>query len=98
MRDGYEASDLPDKYKVMLRYVDTYLNEPTAISDDLRMALKEHFSEEEVDRATFIVGAASAGSRLIIVLGLEQLYDPERADSGGLVFAAPRPVERDHPL
>jgi hypothetical protein len=65
----YETSDLPERDKVLLRFVDAFLDDPAGLGDDVRKGMLEHFTEEEIVECALFL--ASAFSKLFVVLGLE---------------------------
>ena len=49
---AYEASDLPERHKVALRFTDAVMTQPGQISDDLRAQLFVHFTNEQIVEMT----------------------------------------------
>jgi hypothetical protein len=49
---AYEASDLPERHKVALRFADAIMTQPGHIGDELRSALFVHFTREQIIEMT----------------------------------------------
>ena len=44
MSDGFEESDLPQRYKLAIRYADVLITDPKDLDDDLRAELLDEFT------------------------------------------------------
>ena len=69
IRDGYEASDLSARQKVVLRYVDAFLASPSEIAADLRRELLAHFTPPQVVELTAAVALFMGFSKIAVALG-----------------------------
>ncbi|HYE92843.1 MAG TPA: hypothetical protein VEA38_17565, partial [Terriglobales bacterium] len=67
----YEASDLPERTKVALRYADR-LTAPTVtkVDEAFEAQLKQHFSEEQILDLGMTVAFASGWQRFIESVGI----------------------------
>src|SRR5438093_9897092 len=89
--DDLETSSLPERDKVLLRFVDAFFSDPAGLADEVRQGMLDHFSEEEiVECAVFL---AASLSKLLIVLGLEpQEMSTTVASIAMLTGDAPAPL------
>ena len=71
MDEGYDESELPERYKVLLRYIDTFLHRPGSLNDALKRDLRTHFTDEELVELTVYASLAGAYARRIISMGHE---------------------------
>jgi AhpD family alkylhydroperoxidase len=69
IRDGYEASDLSPRQKVVLRYVDAFLASPGEIGEDLRRELLAHFTPAQVVELAAAVALFMGFSKIAVALG-----------------------------
>ena len=69
IRDGYEASDLGARQKVVLRYVDDFLASPGEIGEDLRRGLLAHFTPAQVVELAAAVALFMGFSKIAVALG-----------------------------
>jgi hypothetical protein len=69
--DGYEASALDDRCKVLIRFTDFFLGQPGALPDDLRDGMLGHFTEEEIVECSMYLAMASGLSKMLIAMGGE---------------------------
>ncbi len=67
--NGFETSALPERDKVLLRFVDAFLSDPAGLADDVRQDMLDHFTEEQIVECAIF--HAASFSRMLIVLGLE---------------------------
>ncbi len=67
--DGYEDSALTAREKAVLRYVDTMLADPHALTDAQRDELLEHFSPAQVVELTAGVALFLGFSKIAVALG-----------------------------
>jgi len=67
--DDYATSDLDERHKVVLRYVDTMLHDPHGMTDELRAALAEHFDEGQLVELTLGIGLFHGFSKIAVALG-----------------------------
>jgi AhpD family alkylhydroperoxidase len=69
VRDGYEASALSPRQKAVLRYVDTFLSDPGALTDELRRQLLAHFTPAQIVELTAAVALFMGFSKIAVALG-----------------------------
>jgi alkylhydroperoxidase family enzyme len=67
--DGYEDSALTAREKAVLRYVDTILTDPHALTDAHRDELLEHFSPAQLVELTAGVALFLGFSKIAVALG-----------------------------
>jgi alkylhydroperoxidase family enzyme len=67
--DGFAASDLPDRWKLTIRYADALINDASAIGADLRAALLEEFDSAELVELTATITTAIAFSKAAVAFG-----------------------------
>jgi alkylhydroperoxidase family enzyme len=69
--DDYETSALDERAKALLRFTDVFLTDPTGLPDEVRDAMLNLFSDEEIVECTLYAAIASGFSKMLIVLGAE---------------------------
>jgi AhpD family alkylhydroperoxidase len=69
IRDGYASSDLTDRQKAVLRYVDAFLASPGEIGEGLRRDLLAHFTPAQVVELTAAVALFMGFSKIAVALG-----------------------------
>jgi AhpD family alkylhydroperoxidase len=69
IRDGYHTSDLSDRQKTVLRYVDAFLASPGEIGEDLRRQLLAHFTPAQVVELTAALALFMGFSKIAVALG-----------------------------
>jgi alkylhydroperoxidase family enzyme len=69
VRDGYEASALSDRHKIVLRWVDAFLTDPGPPPDALRRALLAHLDPAQVVELTAAVALFMGFSKIAVALG-----------------------------
>jgi AhpD family alkylhydroperoxidase len=67
--DDYSSSDLPERYKLAVRYADVIIGDPAGMPDDLKTALLEEFSEEQIVELTLTTAFAMAFSKAAVAWG-----------------------------
>lgn len=67
----YEHSELEERLKVALRYVDTIIADPNGLDADLRAELRSHFSASQIAEMSFDVMKWSF-QKALVALRLEQ--------------------------
>jgi len=67
--DGFEDSDLSPREKIVVRYTDTFLREPGALTDSLRAELLEHFDAGEIVELTAGIALFMGFSKIAVTLG-----------------------------
>lgn len=69
--DDYEHSALSERHKLVLRFVDAYLDDPTAVPDQVMAHLREAFTpEQRVQLVLSLFGTTQ--NRVLRALGLDQ--------------------------
>jgi alkylhydroperoxidase family enzyme len=87
----YEASDLPERQKVALRFADAFLAAPAAFGAAERSALLEHYEPAQVVELALKLVAWSV-NKSMVALGVDHPIDEERLtpfdydDEGRLVL------------
>jgi AhpD family alkylhydroperoxidase len=69
VRDGYEASALSPRHKAVIRYVDAFLGDRGALSDELRRELRARFAPAEVVELGAAVALFLGFSKIAVALG-----------------------------
>lgn len=69
IQDGYENSALSARQKLILRYTDVFLDDPHAIDDDLKQAMRAEFSAEEIVELTAGLALFMGFSKIAVSLG-----------------------------
>ena len=67
--DGYDASALSARHKAVLRFVDVFLADPTALRAADRQAMLAHLSTPEIVELTAAVALFMGFSKIAVVLG-----------------------------
>ena len=67
--DGYAESELPDRYKLVIRYADALILDPAGIDGDLRDALAREFTAAEIVELTATITTAIAFSKASVAFG-----------------------------
>ena len=67
--DGFEAADLPARYKVAIRYADALIKHPAEIDDELKRALLAEFTPREIVEFTATLTIAMGFSKAAIAWG-----------------------------
>ena len=66
----YEASDLPERTKVALRFADVMTGDKPAVSPELKQQLSAHFDEGQILDLGMTVAFASGWQRFIEAMGI----------------------------
>ncbi|MBB3048448.1 alkylhydroperoxidase family enzyme [Litorivivens lipolytica] len=69
IQDDYENSSLSDRQKLILRYTDCFLTDPGGLDADLKAAMAEEFSPEEVVELTAGLALFMGFSKIAVSLG-----------------------------
>jgi AhpD family alkylhydroperoxidase len=69
IRDDYEESALGDAQKAVLRFTDAFLFAPSAVPDEVREALRKHFSPEQIVELAAALALFMGFSKIAIALG-----------------------------
>jgi AhpD family alkylhydroperoxidase len=67
--EDYEDSDLPDRFKLAVRYADVIINDPGGLSGTLKAELNEEFTPEQVVELTLTTAFAMAFSKAAVAWG-----------------------------
>ncbi|HEX5616297.1 MAG TPA: carboxymuconolactone decarboxylase family protein [Acidimicrobiia bacterium] len=67
--DGYEDTELPDRWKLAIRYADVLITDPKGLDDELRAALLVEFTPAEIVELTATVTTAVAFSKAAVAFG-----------------------------
>jgi alkylhydroperoxidase family enzyme len=67
--DDFAASDLPDRWKLTIRYADALIVDPKGIDDELRAALLAEFDPAELVELTATITTAIAFSKAAVAFG-----------------------------
>lgn len=67
--DGYETGELPERFKLAIRYADVLITDPKGVTDDLRTALLAEFTSEQIVELTATVTAAMGFSKAAVAFG-----------------------------
>jgi len=67
--DGFEASALSARHKLVIRYTDAFLTDPASIGADLREAMRREFTAEEIVELTAGLALFMGFSKIAVVLG-----------------------------
>ncbi len=65
----FETAALPEQDKVLLRFLDSFYNNPAGLTDEVRQGMLDHFTEEQIVECAIFLAAGFA--RMLIVFGLE---------------------------
>lgn len=69
MDEGFEASALPEPYKLAIRWADVLIGDPTRVDPALRAELAATFTPEQIVELTAVVTMAMAFSKAAIAWG-----------------------------
>ncbi|WP_101760215.1 carboxymuconolactone decarboxylase family protein [Oceanicoccus sp. KOV_DT_Chl] len=69
IRDNYASSALSDKEKLVIAYTDVFLKNPAALTDELKSAMTEHFSEAQIVELTAGLAMFMGFSKIAVSLG-----------------------------
>ncbi len=69
IEDGYDASDLPGRYKLAIRLTDVVVNDPQGMAGELRAALLAEFPPAQLLELLLTTALASAFSKAAIAWG-----------------------------
>lgn len=67
--DGYNSSDLPERFKLALRLADAVISDPTGLSAADQAALSEEFTPGELAELALTVAMAAGFSKAAIAWG-----------------------------
>jgi alkylhydroperoxidase family enzyme len=67
--DAYATSDLPDRWKLAVRWADQLLHDPGGVDDDLRAAMRAEFDDAQIVELTATVTTAIAFSKAAVAFG-----------------------------
>jgi alkylhydroperoxidase family enzyme len=67
--EDFETSELPPRYKLVVRYADVLIHDPAAVDDELRRALLDEFSPVEIVELTATITVAMGFSKAAIAWG-----------------------------
>ncbi len=67
--DAFAAGDLPDRYKLAVRYADVIIGNPSGLSDELKGQLNDEFEPAEIVELTFTTAFAMAFSKAAVAWG-----------------------------
>lgn len=89
VHDNYARSSLCERDKAALAYTDTFLADPSSLSDTLRAEMLKLFSAEEIVELTATLAISMGFSKMAVALGQEPDNMP--------VQVVPTPDWPDHP-
>lgn len=69
IEDGFEASSLADRDKLILAYTDLFLHNPGAIDDDIKARMRNNFSDAQIVELTAGLALFMGFSKIAISLG-----------------------------
>jgi alkylhydroperoxidase family enzyme len=67
--DGYEKSDLPERWKDALRWTDAVIGYPAGVTDEERAAIAEDFTRAEFVELTLTAAVAQGFSKAVVAWG-----------------------------
>jgi alkylhydroperoxidase family enzyme len=67
--DGFETSDLAERWKLTIRYADVLIVDPKGVDDELRAALLAEFTAVELVELTATITTAIAFSKAAVAFG-----------------------------
>jgi AhpD family alkylhydroperoxidase len=67
--DGYDDGDLPERFKLVIRYADILITDPKDMTDELRAALLAEFSPAEIVELTATITTAMGFSKAAVAFG-----------------------------
>jgi AhpD family alkylhydroperoxidase len=74
--DGFEASALGERHKLVIRYADMFLTDPAGLTPALREEMLSHFTSAEIVELTAGLALFMGFSKIAIVLGQEPVSMP----------------------
>jgi alkylhydroperoxidase family enzyme len=87
--DGHEHSDLPPRLKLVLRWADALIIDPSSISDDLRAEMLAEFTPPQIVELTATITTAMGFSKAALALGpppdMDVMLVPTPAPGGSVV-------------
>ena len=67
--DGFEASALSERHKLVIRYADVFLTDPGGISPELQAAMRRELTPAEIVELTAGLALFMGFSKIAVVLG-----------------------------
>lgn len=67
--DEFESSSLSEREKLIIRFTDYYLQNPTSLSDEFKQQMKAEFSAEEIVHLSLAIMLCNCFSRCAVSLG-----------------------------
>jgi AhpD family alkylhydroperoxidase len=67
--DGFEASALSERHKLVIRYADVFLTDPAGISPELQAAMRRELTPAEIVELTAGLALFMGFSKIAVVLG-----------------------------
>lgn len=67
--EGFEESTLSERHKLVIRYADVFLTDPTRPIDSLRAEMLEHFTPAEIVELTAGLALFMGFSKIAVALG-----------------------------
>ncbi len=67
--DAYESSELSQRQKLILRYTDVFLTDPSAIDATLQSSMRAEFSDQEIVELTAGLALFMGFSKIAVSLG-----------------------------
>jgi alkylhydroperoxidase family enzyme len=67
--DGYEDRELPERFKLAIRYADVLITDPKSLTDELRAALLAEFTPAQIVELTATITAAMGFSKAAVAFG-----------------------------
>jgi AhpD family alkylhydroperoxidase len=67
--DDVDATDLPDRYKLTVRYTDVLIGDPAGLTDDLRAEMLDEFEPDQIVELTLTAAFAMAFSKAAVAWG-----------------------------
>jgi AhpD family alkylhydroperoxidase len=67
--DDYIESELPERYKLAVRFADVIIHDPHGLGDDDKVALTDEFSTDEIVELTLTTAFAMAFSKAAVAWG-----------------------------
>jgi alkylhydroperoxidase family enzyme len=90
IRDGFEDSELPERWKLAIRYTDQMILDPGEVDDALRSALLAEFSPAEIVELTATIATAIAFSKAAVAFGAPPEMPVVEVPTPGAGVAIPR--------
>ena len=69
IEDGFEASALDARSKLVIRYADVFLKNPGGLTDDLRAEMRREFSPEQIVELTAGLALFMGFSKIAVAIG-----------------------------